>query len=1024
MVTIVSKTIAPIAVSVNEISISPDEKYIFPATGSGAPFLLVRNDLTGNYDTTVAITGASAVSMFSTALGNSRAYWGVGSTVYWATRSGSVWTYGGSFAAAGAIRSLSLSQDGAFLGVGSTLTEMFETASHIRRGVFNEGDYLEDMEWTLDNTQLIGATRSAGQFVYTKLATSPVTFSRTAIAGSISQGNWCIAMHPDGDEYVIGNYFTGGGGYVYRRVAGVWTKQPSSIFSDGGFTAASLSVSYFSGGGYILLQDVGGTISRCYRRDGTNYVVETLSGYTTQASYQAKNAPTDKATIVAQVLSVSPWVAVYKGPDTGNVALINLTAPKSDVDGTLKLTNNVNAALVAPKSVIDSDITVPTAGAGIFVAPRPYTAGMIAVAIGAPGEIKSYFDFDPARVAARTERVTVLDQVATRRTLYANLKAPKAKSSGIITQGRVIQGDLRAPKSKMAGYAENPYNLSAELTAPKATFAGDVLVEISGVVAVMRAPKAQVSGELDLLYKVSIGLTAPKARVTGSLGNLYINGALTAPRAKLAGIGGPDYQINGVLIGRRPVIKGLVGSVGAYSGDMVAPKAKLAGSLEYETRILTGSMVAPKALANGELSLPEGIYGALVAPRPFLTSDIEVPWGLRGNLTAPKAKFNGIALRYVRADANLRAPKAKAAGELGFPNGIKIGDMRAPRAVFDGELKTRYLVTGIGTAPKPITDGELRLIARLQGDLTAPKALADGELFFRYLANGDLTAPKGTTVPSRLKVVYRLDGIYSSAPKGVLAGELKTRYLLDGFHSTAPKGVLAGEMKFIRTVRAPLVAPKAVFDGELKTRYKLDGFHGTAPKGIFDGELVTRYNLEGFSTSAPAGRVSGRIAQGWQLDGEFTAPRAVVTGLLSVADGFFGQLTAPRAVVDGELKLFQGVRAALTAPKAVADGELFLRYLVEGIGSAPRGQTDGYIEVKYKLEGIGTAPSASFDGELLNRYRITGIGSAPMPIMVGVLGFKIDATLEAALTAPRPAVAGLLNNIDIRRRRNLTVVRR
>lgn len=700
-----------------------------------------------------------------------------------------------------------------------------------------------------------------------------------------------------------------------------------------------------------------------------------------------------------------------------------LGAPKATAAATVKVPIGVLGQLINPLAAkINGEILVPKAALGNFSAPKAKTIGRYEQ-IDDPAikhEVEIFSRPGYVRVAGFPAAVTAPSAGIL---VTSALKAPKAKFVGSVKNKLAVTAAIKAPKAKTAGEVRFHLKFNGTLSAPKAKTTGAIFSGDPAVYVEMKAPSARAAGDLFLRYPFEGELHAPKAKTAGLIGNLYLSAPLHAPKAITVGLIQNPNRIEGELTAPKGKTDGRLMQDGMYEGAFSAPRATVDGDIYLDARPLSGALKAPKATFSGEAELPAGFFGAVKAPKARLSAgSIKVPLGITGALRARAAFVEGTTDRQVRIDANLRGPKARTIGALGFPMRVNAA-LSAPKAETEGDLKLLYKIEGAGSAPLPVVDAQVKLIARFSGEMTAPKAIANGDLKIYYEVSADLSAPKATA-DGALKVRYKLDGALS-APAATSDGELKLRYAVDGFHSSAPAARLEGEIDYLWRINAELSAPSARLDGVLQVQFKVDG-EITAPKAIANGELKLNYALEGFTTSAPAATASGVIGQGRQLFGELVARLPVVAGFIQGAKGFTGNLSAPRATLEGELDVYNAVRGFYsTAPAATLAGELSLRYTITGLGSAPKAVTDGEIKMVYSAEGIGSAPMPVVDGSIRSGYDVEGFfTSAPLPTMTGVLGFKIDATLEGELTAPRPIVDGLLSNVKITRRRRLTVIHR
>lgn len=875
--------------------------------------------------------------------------------------------------------------------------------------------------------------------------------SRTVALGVPAGANW--------DHIFYFQFATNSFTVLYRFTAGgdrlqYWTPDQKLLVTGRRSSSSGVQMAKFSGTGasqtgtaitvathgvdYNVLISAGALIDkgkrllvgrynnteapRLYKRDGPT------SDHWTQETYSNLSTGTNLfyETNAAQTRMLQTFMNganLYRAEEVPEVEGL-FSAPKATIAADVKVPFGVRVDGKGPAANLVGEAFVPKAAVGTFIGPKAKTIGRFE-SIDDPAikhEVEIFSRPGYVRVSGFPAAITSPDAG---RLVTAVLKAPKATTTFLIKNPIGVSAGLKAPKAKTDGEVRFHLKFQGELSAPKAKTYAEVYAGDPAIFSEMRAPSATAIGDLLLQYPFEGELLAPKAKTTGSIGNLYLSNGLVAPKPTLDGLIQNPPQITGTLSAPKGKIDGRMMQDGMYEGAFTAPRAKVIGNIYLDARPLTGVLKAPKAKFFGEADLPAGFYGALKAPKARLSAgSIKAPLGISGALKARAAFVEGTTDRQVRIDANLRGPKARATGALGFPQRVS-GVFSAPKAMSAGDLFLRNKVTGIGSVALPVVDGELRLIARLSGDLVAPKAIANGELEFRYNVEAALTAPKAVT-DGELKVRYKVDGFHSGAPAAVTDGEVKLRYLLDGFHSSAPAATVDGEFSYLWNVTADLSAPRAALDGELQIQFKVDGFHSTAPKAVAEGEAKLWYAVEGFTTGVPSATASGVIGQGRQLFGEMVGRLPVVTGLIQGAQGFSGDPSAPRATLEAELKVYNAVRGFYTtAPSASMNGELFLRYQVAGIGSAPLATTAIELKITYFLEGLGSAPKPIVDGLIKTNYDVEGFfTTAPLPVTNGLIGLHIDATLEGAMSAPRPIVDGLLSNVNISRRRRLTVIHR
>lgn len=890
----------------NDFRFSKSQQWAVLSHPTAGVRLMKRNASGDDYNTAglISVTGAVAGGAFDACFSDDEntLYYCVSTGVYYATRSGDVWTHAGTVASpGGTVRGLAVSSARAHIAIATgTLYQIRSLAGTVYVSVSLAN--CEDVAFSPNGEFCVIANRTNAVRVYQWNGTTYVLL--TVTGSTANAGNWQISFRPDGKQFIVAEYLNTTGVFPYNLSGtNTWTLQ-SSIFAQ-----QTIGACYFTNGKFAIAMSATGSTRQLWTMDGFTFTPDTAT-MTLGSSSQIRSTEDGSGITFAACLLASPYLAIFKSPNKVTSESV-LTAPKAKVDGSVKVTTAANAALKAPKATLASYVGVPYVGQGALIAPKATTVGSLAIA-GVETPIEEHFGVQTAFVMIENSAYNWFDQVPDEGALYGILTAPKPKFAGYGTQGRLVFSALTAPKAKTGGLLSNPYYfegvmaaqlpdvnvrvanqyLTAPLVAPKAKVAASVNVPFWHFQGALSAPKATAAGNIGLRAKVTGAPKAPKALVAGQIGNLYLRGILTAPKAKTGGVVGTPYKLSSALTARLPVTNFTVWQKVRIEGAAAAPKSDVEGYLTIADVEVSAHLTAPKATVAGNGIVPFVITAPIVAPKATVDGNASIQMAVVGALTAPKAKFAGLALRYLRADALLVAPKAKLAGR------------------FERLLK----FTGLFTAPK----------AKMAG---------------------------------QLKINFKVDGAFA-----------------------APKAVIAGQVKQTVYVNGVLTAPKPQFDG----------FAGA------DGALL----------------------------GDLVAPAATLTGDLDVATAFFGDLSAPAATMAGELELFEAVRAELTAPAATTDGLLDLRYLLEGIGSAPLPQVDFNIALRYDVEGSMYAPSPNADGILRASYNIDGEISSPAAVVDGVFALFYPVDAEGDLTAPSATAEGYVNNITSVPRRSLTIIRR
>lgn len=890
----------------NDIRFSKSQTWVAVCHPVAGIRLFKKNAAGDDYNTAGIITIASVVAgnCFDAAFSDDELtlYYAVGANVYYATLSGGVWTHQGTVVAhGGTVRGVSVSPARAHIAIAGTASFQIRSisgTSYISVAATN----VEEVSFSPSGEFCVIATRAAAVRVYQWNGTTYVLLTVTGSA--TNAGNWQVAWRPDGKQFIVAEYLNTTGVYPYNLTgSNTWTLQ-SSIFAQ-----QTIGACYFAEGKYAIAQSGTGSTRQLWSMSGFTFTPDTAT-FTMGSTTQLRSSEDGKGITFAGALASSPYLAMFKSP-TKITSTSALTAPKPVTGGQIKVSLAANGALKAPKATLAGSITVPFVSSVAVNAPKATALGSLAIA-GVETPIEEHIGVRTAVLMVENSTYNWFEQTADKGALYGVLTAPKPKFAAYGTQGRLVFSTLTAPKAKTNSLLSNPYffegvmaaglpdmsgqvahlYLTAPLLAPKVKLDADVNVPFRHVTGALSAPKAEVAGNIVLRVRVSGSVKAPKPIVAGQIGNLYVTGILTAPKAKTGGVVGNPYKVTGVLKARLPVTNATVIQPYKIQGTLGSLLPTAEGYLAIADVVINGVMQAPKAKLDGSITVPTAVVASLTAPKAKVAGTLLMELGIVGTLTAPRPKFTGLVLRYIRADALLKAPKAKLAGQLAYL--LKFtGTVSAPKAKIAGQLSMGYRAYGEIVAPKPLLEGTFKQTIYVEGDVSAPMPL-------------------------------------------------------------------------------------------------LEGFVGV------EGEML----------------------------GELTAPVATLTGDIDVATAFFGDLTAPSAVVAGEFELLVGIRADLTAPAATADGLLDLRYLIEGIGAAPLPQIEANITLRYDVTSDLYAPTPTVDGILRATYNVTGDLSAPPAVLDGVFALFYPVDLDGELTAPRAVTDGLLNNIDSRLRRHLTVIRR
>jgi hypothetical protein len=267
----IERTVAAAVSGLNFVGagISDSEQWVALGANSGTSYMLKRS-AAGNYDTAVAISGATGQCLDITFANDIKAYGSIGSNFYRFdyTAPGGVdtWTATAIPVLGGqAVRGVSISPDGQHIACAFlTAFVVYDIASNsiIKNVAWTSG---EDVKYSPDGKYVAVVDRFAGVSVYQRAGA--VYTLMTIVGGSTpTKGSWQLSWHRNSKRFVASANSSGTGAYIYALTSSTdWT--PTTLIS----TPASVAALYtYSGADLVNFSPVSTAAPHVFQDDVTS----------------------------------------------------------------------------------------------------------------------------------------------------------------------------------------------------------------------------------------------------------------------------------------------------------------------------------------------------------------------------------------------------------------------------------------------------------------------------------------------------------------------------------------------------------------------------------------------------------------------------------------------------------------------------------------------------------------------------------------------------------------------------------
>ena len=630
----------------NDAKPSSDGKWIAPAAWQSATQkLLVRDDATGNYPTTITPAGSPAFYGSSVEWKNDDSEFYVGSsggTVEVFKQTAGAWSWAFSHAVGGGndVRGLSYCAAADHLatmdlGNGVRFWKRTGPTTFALLATFAVGTFSEDIQYSPDGNYAVAVDRGGTNHffkrvgdVYTKLGTQ-------------AAGNWHISWHPD-STHVASILNSAAKPYIFKRTGDAFTLLANPYV--GGAAVAGIGADYVSGGKYLVHMPSSTAAPQVYLVEGDVYTGETQTGLVGETAYDARSSR-DGSTFAAG--GGGGTVSVYSTPppDEEVTVLAALELPGLTVAAVLNQPAETNTEIVLSGLTTDGLLGIPFGGAAEIVLSGLESAALMVVGEdvvpGLPWQSRpTWVQVEPGDLiwASRTPLTAFVygDIVLPGLTTAVFATLPLEANVEAVLPGLTTGGLLKFPIT-----AEMPEGVLPSLSA-----AGSMLLADGDVGGAFILPGLTAEGEIDVPFGVLGDL---------SLYGLSAEGEIDVPFGMLA-----DLSLPGLSSKATVKVK--------YQVDVAAalPGLQFFGT-GPEPFYGVAEVDLPGLTAEGEVFLPEGVFGALTLPGLGLTGLVYQTVIGEGELVLPGLTAAGVVDRFYQIDANLRLPGLTASILVGYP---------------------------------------------------------------------------------------------------------------------------------------------------------------------------------------------------------------------------------------------------------------------------------------------------------------------------------------------------------------------
>lgn len=693
-------------------------KYVVPvdASASPSPQILVRNDVTGNYDTRIYATGATAGGMGGVAwnANDTRLYYSAGAGIGYIKRTGLTFAYEAGFAVPTTPRGLAVHPTVANFIAYNGLDNTIRFLTHTDAGASTAGlvramtTTAEDVQFSPNGLLAAGVDRAGVVDIFT---IDPVARTATflqRISTGLGQG-WHVSWSPDSQHLAVG-FNTGIACAVFALVSGSWTRIAATDLVSMAFPA--ISVNYISGGKLLLIQGVTASNWRVYERSGATYINRTadVTGYVPGEAYDGRNSSDGK--VIATGGSTA--ITVHDTPDLsgGNPISGNLSMTGFTLAGQAKIANKITGAIgmtgftasgLVSFAYIQSVASMAPMGASALIAAEKEDIITTRPIIMTAGSAMVEGPVPNVSVDETPDPFIYGFPSMTGFTLAGELTAPIKISSAQAMQGFTSAGQI-AFKLKLSSDAQMlGFTSSGEVFVPNGkiianmsmqafTSAGEIKVP-EGVTADASMSPFTSEGEGQFTFKInseasmrgftSAGRIEPPIRVTveGLLTGFTSVGRIDPP-IKITS----EASLSGFTTAAELHMP--VGVISAQSmvpftaaGELQSELAVVPSNLSMTGFTLAGEMRRPWQLDANFSMKPFGFAGELKMPLDNTTVMNMQPFGSVGSLSA-----------FLKVNADVSMAPMEGAGELEMK--LKINSAASMEGfTSEGELYLYYKLT-------------------------------------------------------------------------------------------------------------------------------------------------------------------------------------------------------------------------------------------------------------------------------------------------------------------------------------------
>jgi hypothetical protein len=731
----VEKTIVAVSdgsTYINDVFPSPTGKYILRGTILGVPTVAIRNDVTGNYDTTTSWVGSPAIGISSIAWAADESKLYVGATngaVYIATvdTGTDTFTYVGGFATGSSeVRGISVSPLNANHiatgGVNGTVANWIVTgATGALQSSRAMSTTVEDVKFSHDGAFLASVARNGQKHFYSATATST-----TYLQEIVSNGNWHIEWHPTGSHVAFAQYLTGSGIGIVKQVGGVFSEVPAGTAFPGGVPAfQGIALAFISNGAYLFFQSLAGTSYACYEKDGDSYIDRTLDvvGYTPVEAYEGNANKNDGSVMAFGGAGAVTKVHLTPQPVAGLNITSEMTLEAFTAAGEAGVQYNVTSAMSLQALSAAGEGEVNT---GIIS--EAYLPAFKATALISASQ-EDVITLQPIVMTPASAFLSTVDPIIT----IENDPAP------------FTYGFLELHAFTADAFVRHPLEVRAsELIIPG--FVTDGMIEwdivpepaevsLQGFVleGLLEIDEGQIFGEANLSPLTADGeVDVP----WGSFGALELPVLTAEADAKF----GYDATSEIYL----PILSsdGLVFQPIFVEGEADLPSFELDAELEKDSRTIESETYLEAFEADGEGHVDFGLIAEGILSGFTAEGVLDVPMVVRSEAILPTLQAEILLDRPTLVDANFSLHKLIADIEVTSPLD-NTGQLQLQAFEMEAEAKLIWNVTGELTLPALEVDASANMDSKkINSVMVLPALESEAEVKFGFRITSELVLPK------------------------------------------------------------------------------------------------------------------------------------------------------------------------------------------------------------------------------------------------------------------------------------------